>query len=131
MTTKKKKSGIDLSDESFKALMQETYHEIVAQRNTAITAYKKWSKNTDENTDIAMIGKTCNELLKVVDATLEKKLRLLKIQADVLYKNAPGTGGDDDGGVVGGISDDDKKMVQEMLTKQRVELASDNIKKYE
>ena len=36
-----KKKKIDVSVESMKDLMQETYNEIVDERNKAITAYKK------------------------------------------------------------------------------------------
>jgi hypothetical protein len=90
-TTARRKVG--LSQESALDLMQEIYVEIVDERNKAITTFKKFSRNTDENTDIAMVGKITNELLKIVDSAIEKKIRLLKIQTDILYKT--GKAGDD------------------------------------
>ena len=66
--------------------MQEIYTEIVDERNRALQTFKKFSRSTDENTDIAMVGKITNELLKIVDSAIEKKMRLLKIQTDILYR---------------------------------------------
>lgn len=77
---------VGLSQESAMELMQEIYVEIVDERNRALQTFKKFSKNTDENTDIAMVGKITNDLLKIVDGAIEKKIRLLKIQTDILYK---------------------------------------------
>lgn len=92
MNTKPRKK-VGLSQESALELMQEIYVEIVDERNKAIQTFKKFSRNTDENTDIAMVGKITNELLKIVDSAIEKKIRLLKIQTDILYK--AGKAGDD------------------------------------
>ena len=89
----KPRKKVGLSQESALELMQEIYTEIVDERNKAIQTFKKFSRNTDENTDIAMVGKITNELLKIVDSAIEKKIRLLKIQTDILYKT--GKAGDE------------------------------------
>lgn len=82
-----KKKKVDITEESFKDLLQETYNEIVDERNRALTAYKKFTKDINENTDIALVGKITNELLKIMDSATEKKLRLIKMQGDILYKS--------------------------------------------
>lgn len=133
MTTKKKK--IEFTDESIQELMQETYHEIIDERNRALAAYKKFSKDLDSNSDIAMIGKITNDLLKIVDGSIEKKLRLIKIQADVLYKTSGKTGEGSDTPGTGGsgiLTEEDRKMVQEMLAKESITNSEDkNTKNYE
>jgi hypothetical protein len=90
----KPRKKVGLSQESALELMQEIYVEIVDERNRALQTFKKFSRTTDENTDIAMVGKITNELLKIVDGAIEKKIRLLKIQTDILYKT--GKSGNDD-----------------------------------
>jgi hypothetical protein len=95
MSNIKPRKKVGLSQESALELMQEIYTEIVDERNRALQTFKKFSRSTDENTDIAMVGKITNELLKIVDGAIEKKIRLLKIQTDILYKTGK-TGGDDE-----------------------------------
>ena len=108
-TPKKKK--IDVSKESMMDLMQETYNEIVDERNRALTAYKKFTKDVTENNDIALVGKVTNELLKIIDNTIEKKLRLIKIQGDILYKN--GKSNDTEKQIV--ITDEDRRWAEEFM----------------
>lgn len=84
----KGRKKVAISTESAMDLMQEIYTEIVAERNTALQTFKKFSKNIDENADIAMVGRVTNDLLKIVDGAIEKKIKLLKIQTDILYRTA-------------------------------------------
>jgi len=112
MVPKKKK--VDVSEDSMKELMQETYNEIVDERNRALTAYKKFTKDINENSDIALVGKITNDLLKIIDSSIEKKLRLIKIQGDILYKS----GKPSEGGVSGmTITDEDRKWAEEFIKK--------------
>ena len=122
-----KKKKIDVSVESMKDLMQETYNEIVDERNKAITAYKKFSKDINENSDIALVGKITNDLLKIIDGTIEKKLRLIKIQGDILYKNGK-AGGDASSPVT--ITEEDRKGAEDFKKRQAVS-SDDNEKEYE
>jgi hypothetical protein len=108
-TQKKKK--VDVTEESMKELMQETYNEIVDERNKALTAYKKYSKDINENHDIALVGKITNELLKIIDGTIEKKLRLIKIQSDIIYKN--GKTADSGASIV--ITEEDRKWAENYM----------------
>jgi hypothetical protein len=121
-TQKKKK--VDVTEESMKELMQETYNEIVDERNKALTAYKKYSKDINENHDIALVGKITNELLKIIDGTIEKKLRLIKIQSDIIYKN--GKTADSGASIV--ITEEDRKWAESYMKNNN---NSNNEKEYE
>ena len=122
MVPKKKK--IDVSEESMKDLMQETYNEIVDERNRALTAYKKFSRDINENSDIALVGKITNDLLKIIDSSIEKKLRLIKIQGDILYKSGKPTEGS---GVNMTITEEDRKWAEDYMKSSK----TDNEKEYE
>lgn len=125
MQNKKKK--IDVSEQSMKDLMQETYNEIVDERNKAVLAYKKFSRDINENSDIALVGKITNDLLKIIDGTIEKKLRLIKLQSDIIYRNKS-TVDSDATDIV--LSETDKKWAEEFLLAQKNSNQSD-IKEYE
>lgn len=114
MINKTKSKKIDVSEESMKELMQETYNEIVDERNKALAAYKKYSRDIQENSDIALVGKITNDLLKIIDGTIEKKLRLIKIQSDIIYKN--GKSADSAANIV--ITDEDRKWAEEMIKRE-------------
>lgn len=122
-----KKKKIDINEESMRDLMQETYNEIVDERNKALIAYKKFSKDINENSDIALVGKITNDLLKIIDGSIEKKLRLIKIQSDILYKNGKNN---PDGGSGGNLvlTEDDRKWAEDYIKKQA---AGTNEKEYE
>ena len=124
-----KKKKVDVSVDSMKELMQETYNEIVDERNKAITAYKKFSKDINENSDIALVGKITNDLLKIIDGSIEKKLRLIKIQSDILYKNGKGPGADTSAPMT--ITEEDKKWAEEFLKRQATSNNGDNEKEYD
>lgn len=125
MLTNQKKKKVDVSEESMKELMQETYNEIVDERNKALAAYKKFSKDINENSDIALVGKITNDLLKIIDGTIEKKLRLIKIQSDILYKNGKMGASGESANIL--ITEDDRKWAEEFLKKQN----NENEKEYE
>jgi hypothetical protein len=112
MVPKKKK--VDVSEDSMKELMQETYNEIVDERNRALSAYKKFTKDINENSDIALVGKITNDLLKIIDSSIEKKLRLIKIQGDILYKSGKPS---EASGMNMTITDEDRKWAEEFIKK--------------
>ena len=121
--TKKKK--VNISEDSMVELMQETYNEIVDERNKALSAYKKYTKDINENNDIALVGKITNDLLKIIDGSIEKKLRLIKIQSDILFKNGKADGA---AGQPIVITEEDRKWAEEYLKRQPI---NKNEKEYE
>lgn len=126
MVNKSKKRKMNVSEESMLELMQETYNDIVDERNKAVIAYKRFSRDIEENTDIALVGKITNELLKIIDGTIDKKLRLIKIQSDILYKNGKTSSPDGIGSMI--ITDEDKKWAEEYLKRN---VKDNNEKEYE
>jgi len=126
MAIKKKK--VEVTEESMRELMQETYNEIVDERSRALSAYKKFSKDIQENSDIALVGKITNDLLKIIDSSIEKKIRLIKIQGDILYKSGKPIEG---AGSNMTITEDDRKWAEEFLKNQSKDNSNGNEKKYE
>lgn len=112
---KSSKTQINVNEESMQKLMQETYNEIVDERNKALILYKRVTKDIDSNSDIALIGKVANDLLKIMDGAVDKKIKLLKLQSDILYKTAKTDSSPDNFT----MTDEDKKWAEEMLEKQK------------
>jgi predicted CoA-binding protein len=96
-------------------LMQETYNDIVDEKNKAVTAYKRYTRDINDNTDIALVGRITNDLLKIIDQTINQKIKLIKIQSDILYKNAK-IGNTEEENFV--ITEDDKKWAESFLKNQ-------------
>ena len=112
---KSSKTQISVNEESMQKLMQETYNEITDERNKALTLYKRVTKDIDSNSDIALIGKVANDLLKIMDGAVDKKIKLIKLQSDILYKTAKTDSSPDNFT----MTDEDKKWAEEMLEKQK------------
>ena len=93
------KQKLEINDESLTSLLQETYNEVVDQWNKALGLLNKYLKNVEDNTDVAMVGKINNELLKVIDSSIGKKIELAKLMADIMNKK-------------GGIKNDDTSIKQ-------------------
>ncbi len=126
MAIRKKK--IEVSEDSMRELMQETYNEIVDERSRALSAYKKFSKDIQENSDIALVGKITNDLLKIIDSSIEKKIRLIKIQGDILYKSGKPIEGN---AANISITEEDRKWAEEFIKNQKSDDSGTNEKKYE
>lgn len=112
---KSSKTQINVNEESMQKLMQETYNEIVDERNKALILYKRVTKDIDSNSDIALIGKVANDLLKIMDGAVDKKIKLIKLQSDIIYKTAKNDSSPDNFT----MTDEDKKWAEEMLEKQK------------
>lgn len=112
---KSSKTQINVNEESMQKLMQETYNEIVDERNKALILYKRVTKDIDSNSDIALIGKVANDLLKIMDGAVDKKIKLIKLQSDIIYKTTKNDSPPDNFT----MTDEDKKWAEEMLEKQK------------
>jgi hypothetical protein len=80
------KNKLEINNDSITILLQEAYNETIDQRNKALGLLNKYLKNVEENSDIAMVGKINNELLKVIDSSIGKKIELAKLMADIMNK---------------------------------------------
>ena len=112
---KSSKTQISVNEESMQKLMQETYNEIVDERNKALILYKRVTKDIDSNSDIALIGRVAKDLLKIMDGAVEKKLKLIKLQSDIIYKTTKTDSSSDNFT----MTDEDRKWAEEMIEKQK------------
>ena len=81
-----KKKQINLSNESVLSLLQEIYNECVEQRNTAIRIQNKMLGFMQEAADLQLLGPVIKEQQKIIDASIEKKIQLSKVQTALMQK---------------------------------------------
>jgi hypothetical protein len=89
-----KKKEVKLSTDSFLSIAQEAYNELVEQRTTAIRQINENKKKVeiDDVHDLVNINKANTDLLKLVDVTIDKKLSLVKLISQLVFKGE-GTSG--------------------------------------
>jgi hypothetical protein len=111
---------LSLDTDSALALMQEIYHDIVEQKNTATLIMKKMLSFMKESEDMSVIGPVIKEQQKILNECTEKKISLVKIQNALIQKGAtsdkfaPGklTLTDEDREMLEKLMDDDKDKGQ-------------------
>jgi hypothetical protein len=84
-----KKKEISLNTNSFLSVAQEAYNELVEQRSTAIRQINENKKkvDVDDMHDLVNLNKANTDLLKLVDTTIDKKLSLVKLMSQLIFKN--------------------------------------------
>lgn len=89
------KKKVKLNTDSFLAIAQETYNELVEQRSTCIRQINENKKKVEvEDThDLSILNKANTDLLKIVDNTMDKKLNLIKLMSGLIFKNNQSGGG--------------------------------------
>lgn len=108
-----KKKDIKLTTDSFLSLTQEAYNELVEQRSTCIrTINENKSKvNVEDMHDLANLNKANTDLLKIVDTTIDKKITLVKLMSQLLFK--PGANDGQNNG--GGITPEDMALLRDIF----------------
>lgn len=109
------KTKIKLDTDSFQTLLQEIYNDILTvQKKARSDMEERKALPVNTTTDAFQIGKVNNESLKIIDASVEKKLALAKLQSQILT-------GEKESKEVNkvGMSDDDKKLIRELIEKQK------------
>ena len=86
---RKKKTQLNLTSESVKEFMQEIYTECDKVKKQALNdiAERKVAVELDDTTDVYQVGKVNNESLKIIDNTIDKKIQLLKLQSQIVFKD--------------------------------------------
>jgi len=115
-----KKKEIKFTKDSVLSLMQETYNEIVEQRNTAIRIQNKMLALMKDSEDMQTIGPIIKEQQKIINDCVEKKLTLSKLQASIWEKSQ----GEKEDFTLGDLDED---LMESLITKD-VEKA-DNVYK--
>lgn len=118
-----KKVSISLSDpSSLQKVMQNIWNEADEQRIKAVFQYNKQNRNVKDNDEIAMVGKTNTELLKVVDGAIDKKLQVARLMQQVIYKDAPGlnaiSNGNNNTSGSALLTDEDKDSIFDLIQQQ-------------
>lgn len=89
-----KKKRVELTTDSFLSIAQEAYNELVEQRSTAIRQINENKKKVEieDSHDLGTMNKINTDLLKVVDTTINKKLDILKMMSNLIFRGDTGTG---------------------------------------
>jgi len=83
-----KKKEVKLDTNSFLSIAQEAYNELVEQRTTAIRQINENKKKVEVEDvhDLVNINKANTDLLKIIDVTIDKKLGLVKLLSQLIFK---------------------------------------------
>lgn len=109
-----RKNNISLDVDSALSLMQEIYHDVVENRNTASLIMKKMLSFMKDAEDMSVIGPVIKEQQKILNECTEKKISLVKLQG-VLLKQTQGTG--TKGGPMGKLelTDEDRDLLDKLV----------------
>ena len=109
-----KKKDIKLTTDSFLSLTQEAYNELVEQRSTCIKTINenKGKVNVEDMHDLANLNKANTDLLKIVDTTIDKKITLVKLMSQLIFKPGSGDGGDTGNG---NITPEDMALLRDIF----------------
>jgi len=90
------KKQVKLNTVSFLGITQEAYNELVEQRSTCIRTINenKNKVNVEDMHDLANLNKANTDLLKIVDTTIDKKITLVKLMGQLIFKSNSGDGSD-------------------------------------
>jgi hypothetical protein len=81
-----RKTKINLDKDSLQEFMQEIYNDCVNVMNSARKELneRKTRAEIDDINDESLIGKVNNDTLKILDAAIDKKLALAKLQNQIV-----------------------------------------------
>jgi hypothetical protein len=109
-----KKKEIKLTTDSFLTVAQEAYNELVEQRSTCIRTINenKNKVNVEDMHDLTNLNKANTDLLKIVDTTIDKKLTLVKLMSQLIFK----PGSKDDANVSNGdLTPEDLALLRDIF----------------
>jgi hypothetical protein len=118
-----KKKDIKLNTDSFLSLTQEAYNELVEQRSTCIRTINenKGKVNVEDMHDLANLNKANSDLLKIVDSTIDKKITLVKLMSQLIFK--PNSSESDNGD--GNITPEDMALLRDIFKSDDKEKGDD------
>jgi recombination DNA repair RAD52 pathway protein len=118
-----KRTKIHLDKNSLQEFMQEIYNDCVNVANSARKELneRKSRAEIDDINDESLIGKVNNETLKIIDATIDKKLALAKLQSQIVSTDQSNKNNDTKDV---GFSEQDKDILRDLFKEKS---SSDNI----
>lgn len=123
-----KKRDIKLTTDSFLGLTQEAYNELVEQRNICIRTINenKGKVNVEDMHDLSNLNKSNTDLLKIIDTTIDKKITLVKLMSQLIFK--PGT--NDTSTSNGDITPEDMALLRDIFNSDDGKENNDDKKEY-
>ena len=108
-----KKTKINLDKDSLQEFMQEIYNDCVNIMNSARKELneRKTRAEIDDVNDEYQIGKVNNETLKILEAAIDKKLSLAKLQSQIVTDKSD----EQKGPTNDSISEKDKDVLRELF----------------
>lgn len=113
-----KKTKINLDKGSLQEFMQEIYNDCVNVMNSARKELNE-RKNRAEIEDIndeSMIGKVNNDTLKIIEATIDRKLALAKLQSQIVETDKKETNSESSDN---SLSDEDKNLLRDLFNEKK------------
>ena len=109
-----KKTKINLNKDSLQEFMQEIYNDCVNVMNSARKELneRKSRAEIDDVNDESLIGKVNNDTLKIIEATIDKKLALAKLQSQIVSTN---NSIKDKASPNASLSDEDKETLRDLF----------------
>ena len=122
-----KKKDIKLTTDSFLSLTQEAYNELVEQRSTAIRTINenKNKVNVEDMHDLSNLNKANTDLLKIIDTAIDKKITLVKLMSQLIFKSNSNDGDTSNGN----ITPEDMALLRDIFKSDKEE-DGDNKKEY-
>ena len=104
-----KRKSVKLEKNSIDQILQESYNETCENRSKAIQVLNKQLRDVHDNTDIQQVGKINNELLRIIDSSIAKKLDIVKLQISLVKNdNVSETSTPQ-------LTDEDKELIEKMI----------------
>lgn len=114
-----KKTKINLDKDSLQEFMQEIYNDCVNVMNSArkeLNERKNRAEIEDVN-DESLIGKVNNDTLKIIEATIDRKLALAKLQTQIVSNDNKSEEKTSDNS--SDFSDSDKTLLRELFNEKK------------
>ena len=114
-----KKTKINLDKDSLQEFMQEIYNDCVNVMNSArkeLNERKNRAEIEDVN-DESLIGKVNNDTLKIIEATIDRKLALAKLQTQIVGNDNKSEEKTSDNS--SDFSDSDKSLLRELFNEKK------------
>ena len=116
---RRKKTKINLDKDSLQEFMQEIYNDCVNVMNSArkeLNERKSRAEIEDVN-DESLIGKVNNDTLKIIEATIDRKLALAKLQTQIVSNDDKSENKTKDNS--SNFSDSDKTLLRELFNEKK------------
>jgi len=104
-----KRKSVKLEKTSIEQILQESYNETCENRSKAIQVLNKQLRDVNDNTDIQQVGKINNELLRIIDSSIAKKLDIVKLQISLVKTDGTSEVSTPD------LTDEDKQLIEKMI----------------